>query len=483
MLTQEVPVSRMSLTGGAIVTMDEAGTVLPRGTVVIEDGQIVEVVPHEVRHGTVVDCRGRLVTPGFVNCHAHGLEALFRGAGGELPLVRWIRERSHPLLGALDEDGARAAVRLVTMEMISTGTTAWLDPEVPPQLRVAIALAAAESGIRATLAVALESRAGYGHDDSHHQHHSGHGHGSHGGHDGDDGSGVATSATGVDDLVALLQPVEGAPRVRFWLGPRVLSAVTPELGEQVRSAADATSSGVTFHCAEVPEDVADTRARYGETPAGYARRIGLLSQSTVIAHGVQLEPEDFDALAATGTSVAHCPTSNARIGAGIAPVVDMTRRGVRVALGTDGGMCNDTYDMIAELRIAALIQKASRRDPSVLSPEAALAMATVGGADALGLPVGRLVPGLGADCVVFDLDRAGGWPTVDPIDTLVHAAGARAVESVILGGELVVSDGQPTWLDPERVRRDARDAAESAIQASGVGPEITPRWLAPVASA
>src|SRR5262245_58264031 len=128
----------MSLVGGTIVTMDDVGAILERGTVVIEDGQIVEVVPREVRHGTVIDCRGRLVTPGFVNCHAHGLEGLFRGAGGELPLVRWIRERSHPLLGAVDADGARAAIRLVTMEMISTGTTAWLDPEVPPHLRVAI---------------------------------------------------------------------------------------------------------------------------------------------------------------------------------------------------------------------------------------------------------------------------------------------------------------------------------------------------------
>jgi cytosine/adenosine deaminase-related metal-dependent hydrolase len=466
-------VSRLSLVGGAVLVMDDADTVLPNGTVVIEDGRIADVVAGEVRHGRVFDCRGRLVTPGLVNAHAHLLESLFRGGGDGLGLLRWIAERSHPLVGALDEAGAVAASRLAAIEMLRSGTTASLDPEVAPGWHTAIGDAVAQAGVRCTLAIAVEGGAGYGAhgadvsqvDESRHSEHhpatAGHRHG--------------LAVSNLDELDAALAPHPDS-LIRTWIGPRVLSAVTPELGRAVAERTSAAGSGITFHCAEIPEDVAHVRSEHGQTPAEYARSVGLLGPSTVVAHGVHLPPSDHVLLAQAGSSVAHCPTSNARVGSGIAPIVAMREQGVNVALGTDGGMCNDTYDLMAEMRVASLIQKASRRDAGVMAPREVFGMATTGGARALGLDAGRLANGLLADCVVFDLWCDGSWPPVDPVDALVFGGGRAAVELVVVAGEVRVSAGEVVGIDTDRVYRDAREAAIGAIERSGIGDEIRPRW-------
>ena len=151
----------ISLVGGTILTCDEQRTIIPRGTVVIEDGYVSDVLDRAVTARTSVDCTGRLVIPGLVNVHAHLLESLFRGAGGELSLVPWIVTRGHPLLAALDGPSVGASVRLAALEMLRSGTTAFLDPEVPPAWRQEAAEAVAATGMRGTLAVALDSGHGY----------------------------------------------------------------------------------------------------------------------------------------------------------------------------------------------------------------------------------------------------------------------------------------------------------------------------------
>jgi 5-methylthioadenosine/S-adenosylhomocysteine deaminase len=210
--------------------------------------------------------------------------------------------------------------------------------------------------------------------------------------------------------------------------------------------------------------------------------VGLLGPNTVIAHGVHLPPNDLATLAGTRTSVAHCPTSNARVGSGIAPVPEMLQLGVNVALGTDGGMCNDTYDLMAEMRVASLIHKASRREPGVMPPTDVFAMATAGGSRALGLEAGRLSGGALADCVVFDLRRDGSWPPVDPLEALVFGSGRASVETVIVDGETRVVAGRAVSLDAGRVYRDAEEAAIEAIDRSGIGDEIRPAWAAHAAT-
>jgi cytosine/adenosine deaminase-related metal-dependent hydrolase len=257
----------------------------------------------------------------------------------------------------------------------------------------------------------------------------------------------------------------------------VLSAVSPDLGPTIASLAAAHGTGITFHCAEVPQDREAIRARHATGPGAYAASIGLLGPRTVLVHGIHLDDDDLDALARTGTHVAHCPASNAKIGAGIARVDEMRRRGINVGLGTDGGNSNDTYDMVSEMRIAALVRRAAARDAAAMSAATALEMATRSGADALGLLAGRLEPGAYGDVVVVQPRREGAWPTVDPLHSLVFGTGG-AVESVVIGGDLVVESGEVRSLDAAAVLRDAEEAATAAMARSGIADRLLPGWWA-----
>lgn len=454
--------SSLSLVSGTVLTMGAERRIWRDATVVVEDGRIAAVGP--AAGGAPLDCRGKVVLPGLVNAHAHTLEVLFRGCGGELRLLPWIHERSHPLLDRLDEQGAAVATRLAGLEMLRTGTTAFLDPEVPPRLLAAMTRAAAETGLRAALALGVEGEAGYGrhgHDGPAHDH----------GHP----AATALSAAERTALDGWCDPTGG--RLALWLGPRVLSAVTPALGRALRQEAERRGLGITFHCAEVPEDVAHVHASGSETVVGFATERGLLGPRSVLTHGVYLAEAELAPLAATGASVAHCPSSNAKLGSGVAPVPAMCAHGVNVALGTDGGLCNDTYDLLSEMRLAGLIHKAVARDPAAITPETILELATVNGARALGLAdTGTLDPGSWADLLVVDLRRAGSWPTPHPVDSLVFSANRAVVDSVLVGGEVVLRDGQPVGVDERRLLTEAEEVARQAIEEAGLASAVGPRW-------
>jgi cytosine/adenosine deaminase-related metal-dependent hydrolase len=461
----------LSLSGGTVVTSDARGTILPRGTIVIRDGVVEAVLESAARADRTIDCRGRLILPGLVNLHAHAGESLFRGAGGDLGLVDWVERVSHPLAGALDAAGSRAAARLTALEMLRSGTTAFLDPEVRPDHVDAVAGALGPTGIRAALAIGMADGAGYGvhaHEHGRPVSADGQARHEHEGHDHEDGS-----------IEAILRRLPPGGRVTAWLGPRVLSAVSPELGARIASLASEHGTGITFHCAEIPQDGEAVRARSGQGPGAYAGSIGLLGERSVLTHGVHLDDDDLAVLAETGTHVAHCPTSNAKIGGGVARVTEMRARGIEVGLGTDGGNSNDTYDIVAEMRMAALLQRASRQDAGAMSAATVLEMATRTGADALGLAAGRLEPGALGDCVVIQPRREGAWPTVDPVHSLVFGAGG-AVESVVIDGEVVVERGQVTTMDAATVLADAEEAAAAALARSGVRERLVPGWWADV---
>jgi cytosine/adenosine deaminase-related metal-dependent hydrolase len=479
--------SSLSLVGGTVLTMGAERRIWRDATVVVENGRIAAVGSATVAGGRTVDCRGKLVLPGLVNAHAHTLEVLFRGCGGELRLLPWIHERSHPLLDQLDEQGAAVAIRLAALEMLRSGTTAFLDPEVPLRLLAAMTAASADTGLRAGLALAVEGEAGYGGHGHGGDAQGGHGHDPHGqyGH-GQDGHGHAhgsATALSTEERAALdgwRDPTGG--RLALWLGPRVLSAVTPGLGHAIRQEAETRGLGVTFHCAEVPEDVAHIRTTAATTTVDFAAGLGLLGPRSVLVHGVYLEEGELAPLAATGASVAHCPSSNAKLGSGVAPVPTMRGYGLNVALGTDGGLCNDTYDLLAEMRLAGLIHKAIARDPAAITPETVVELATTGGARALGLAeAGALEAGCWADVVVVDLRRAGSWPTPNPVDSLVFSADRAVVDTVLVAGQVLLQDGQPVGVDQRRLLAEAEEVARQAVQEAGLSGAVAPRW--PVATA
>ena len=456
-----------TLSGGLVLTMDPTRPAYREATLVIEEGRVAGIVDGYVRHKESIDCRGSIVLPGFVNTHAHMAEVLWRGCGGEQNTIDWIANRKHPLMAQLDGDSIRVGVRLACVEMLRSGTTAVLDPEVPAHLATRVASATGEIGIRAGLAVAVASGAGYGGSHHSHVHH----HHSHGGSDSLD-----VADPGFGEFVERWRR-DKHERAALWIGLRVLSAADHHLGKAISAALERHRLRLTFHCAEQVADVQAVRASSGLGALEYAESIGLLGPATVISHGVQLEEADLEVLQRTGTRVSHCPGSNSRTGAGVAPVPAMTSRGIDVGLGTDGGMVNDRYDMLSEMRYAALLHKAVTGDPKAVTPERSLEMATRDGARALGLESGILRAGAPADVSVVDLEALGSWPAYNPVDALVFSAGSRNIRHVLVGGEPRLFHGSPVGVNVPELLAEAAEVSRDTIRAAGLEEEVKASWL------
>jgi cytosine/adenosine deaminase-related metal-dependent hydrolase len=445
--------STLAIVGCTALTLDEP-RIVRDATIVIEDGTIASVSTGGARPDRVVDASGLLCMPGMVNAHAHTLEAFLRGSGGQLRLLPWIR-RTHAVMDQLDERGAYLSTRVAAAEMLASGTTAYLDPEIPSDHRFdAMARAAAESGLRAGLTMLLEDRGGY-HEWS-----------------------TRTSPELTAQERGLIDRWNGAAdgRLRTWVGPSVLSAVSPEFGAAIREVSDARGLGIAFHCGEVPEDREDTMERMGVGPVAFADAARLVGERTVITHGVDLQPDELEVVARRGSSLVHCPSSNAKLASGVAPIPQALEAGVNVALGTDGGSSNDTYDLFSEIRLCGLIHRAVSRDPEAMSAERVLELATLGGSRALGLAGGRVAQGADADLVLLDPTVAGFAPSVNVVDSLVFAGSSRLVRHVMVGGEWLLRDGAIVDLDLPALLREAQEAAWAAVDAAGLRDEIQSPW-------
>ena len=462
-----------SLSGGMVVTMDDSRRVLSEGTVIVEEGRIADVVPGNIAHGERIDCRGKLILPGLVNAHVHALEGLWRGSGSNMRLIEWIRTRRYPLTAQLDDRGAAVSMRLACADMVRSGTTAFLEPEVGAGFLSAVAAAASQSGLRAGLAVSVGARGREALDDPVA--------GDSGGFRADDDAVQAARADAIDlrgpALGEAVEAWHGAAdgRLSVWIGWHVLRRADRNIAQLIRRRADEHDLRITYHAAEFPGSVEMVMERTGLRPAEYADSVGLLGPGTVIGHGVHFEPEEFSILSRTGTTIAHCPAHRPK-GAGLAPVASYLRAGVAVALGTDGGLTNDRHDILNEIRFAALLHRARNSDPETLTSEEILEMATRHGALGLGVGKGTLEPGQPADAAVFDLRRLT-WPTQNVIDSIVHAADRRAVTTVVVGGEPLLHKGSIIGLDEDALVRDAEEIANETIRGAGLADEVGSPWL------
>ncbi|MCS7095158.1 MAG: amidohydrolase [Thaumarchaeota archaeon] len=446
-------VERVLLRSRVVVPVTRKGTLISKGAVLIDNGEIVYVGEQDGAAGRwskddlVIDEPYGVVLPGFIDTHVHLAQALIRGfVPDSVTLIPWLRDWVWRLQGVYGHEDGKASAELCVLEMLKTGTTTFLEAGLHSRYGIdGIAESVLSSGIRAVLSKKVMDMKGYA--------------------TVEDALPEGMVEDGEECIRQFLDARRkwagaGGGRLDFWMGLRTPGAVSDEMFERVSQLAEETGSGVTMHLAEVKEDIRYFASR-GFTPATFLRRCGLLGRKRVYVHCVWLSEGDMEAFAASGTSVAHCPSSNAKLGSGVAPVVRMLEKGVNVSLGCDGGPSNDSYDMVREMKMAALFQKALH-GPQSFTAWDALEMATVNGARALGLEnlIGSLEVGKRGDVVVIRTKVPSLTPYTDPVSLIVFAATGRDVAHVLVDGQPVVTDGKVLTLDEERVLRKAEERFE-----------------------
>jgi len=426
-------IDSLLIKGATVITLDAHDRVF-EGDVLIESGRISalgESLTGDRRsRGEVIDAKGKILLPGFVQTHIHLCQTLFRGVADDLALIDWLRKRIWPMEAAHTVDSLYASARLGIAELIRGGTTCALTMETVNHTE-AVFRAVEETGFRATVGKCMMDK-------------------------GDEVPAALREETesSISESLALLEKWHGRAngRIRYCFAPRFALSCTRELLEQVSQLSRSRGVVVHTHASENREEIQIVDRETGTRNIKYLNDVGLAAPNVVLAHCVHLNEDELEILRATGTNVAHCPSSNLKLGSGFAPVVEMINRGVSVSLGADGAPCNNRLDMFTEMRTAALIQKALH-GAEVLPARTMLRMATIDGARALGLEkeIGSIELDKRADLTLLDLETLHTTPRPDPISTIVYAAEAGNVDTVIIDGIVVMREGKLTTLDEKRV--------------------------------
>ncbi|HZS07130.1 MAG TPA: 5'-deoxyadenosine deaminase [Blastocatellia bacterium] len=424
-----------------IITLDADNRIL-MGDVLIENNRIAAISPSAItgaKPGEVIEARGRVLLPGFVQTHIHLCQTLFRGAADDLALIDWLKRRVWPMEAAHTPESLFASARLGIAELIRGGTTCALTMETVSHTE-AVFHAVEESGFRATVGKCMMDA----------------------GEDVPAGLREETDAS-IAESLELLERWHGRDggRIRYCFAPRFAVSCTRELLERVARAARARGVLVHTHASENRDEIAMVERATGLRNVAYLNKVGLAAPHVVLAHCVWLDESEFEILRSTGTHVAHCPSSNLKLASGLAHVEEMLAQGISVSLGADGAPCNNRLDMFTEMRTAALLQKV-RRGPQALPALTAARMATIHGARALGLEseIGSIETGKRADLQLLNLNHLHTTPQPDPVSTIVYAAQMSDVETVIINGQIVMRDGKLTTLDEQQVVEQAHSAAE-----------------------
>lgn len=446
--TAPAPTPHLLLRGGTLLTLDADASVVAGGDLLIQHGRIAALGPSiEPPRGTpVLDVADCLVLPGLVQGHVHLGQTLFRGLAEGRRLLAWLRQRIWPLEAAHDDESAYWSTLLGAAECLLGGTTTIQDIGLGPGAR-GLLQGLVDCGLRAQGGKCLM--------------------------DGGEGLPPALAEETEANLRATAElgeafDGEANGRLRYALNPRFILSCSDPLWRGIRRLAEERGWPVHTHALEQREETEAVRhARGGRDEIEYFDETGLLATDFRIAHGVWLEQQHLARVRGHRFSVVHCPSSNLKLGSGIADLVALRGAGIPVGVGADGAPCNNDLDALEEVRLAALLQKL-RHGPESFSGLDALRLATSEGARALGLAgeIGSLEPGKLADILVLATDRPEllAAPRADPHDLVVFAASRAAVRHVLVEGELVVQDGRLTRLDLAEIRRRAARSLDDLLR-------------------
>ena len=403
-----------------IIPIEPANVVLENHSVIINKGRIVAILQQDEANSLFCASQTKklanhILIPGLVNLHSHAAMSLLRGLADDLPIVErlekhiWLAEAKH-ISAQFVLDGTR----LACAEMLRGGTTCFNDMYFYPK---AVAEAAVSSGIRAAIGlITVDFPTAYASD-------------------ADDYLAKGLSAR--DELI-------NEPLLSFCLAPHAPYTVNDRNFTQALTLAEQCEIPIHIHLHETKQEIEDSRQSYGIRPIERLHRLGLLSPGLIGAHGIHLSNEEISLLAQHGCSIAHCPSSNLKLASGMAPIAELIARGVNVGIGTDGAANNNRLDMFQEMRLAALLAKAVSGQTQAVNAHQALRMATLAGAQALGLEntIGSIVKGKAADLCAIRINDVSLVPCYDAASLLVYSAGREHVTDVWVNGTMRVADGE-----------------------------------------
>ncbi|MEM2278517.1 MAG: amidohydrolase [Zestosphaera sp.] len=456
--------------GKFVITMNKKREVLRDGCVAVEDGEIVAVgkcseldKDFRGRAAEEVNAEKHIVLPGLINTHVHLVQGMLKACANYRKLISWLKECVWPLQGSMTQEEALASATLTILELIKSGTTSFLETGLvgrygPDKIIETIL----KSGLRAAVSRHVMDMSGYALEKG-------------ALHEGL----VEDGETSMKDTLRLYSKYHGREgRVYVWFGPRTPGAVSVELYREIVERAKELKTGITMHLAEVREDVEYTTKTFNMKPVDFAKWLGLVGPNVVLVHVVWVTDDEINTLAKTRTNVSHNPSSNGKLGSGIARVSDMLRAGVNVTLGTDGGPSNDNYDLIEEMHVAIILQNAYKMDPEALRAEDVLEMATIRGAEALGLSdkVGSIEVGKRADLITIKYWEPKLMPMNDPISHVVFAANGSHVQDVIVDGKIIMKNRNVLTLDEDEVLREVELRSSELFKRTGICVEPNIRY-------
>lgn len=414
------------------VPVEPANVVLSDHGIVINDGRITDLLPltearQKYQPSAFIEKPDHLLIPGFINTHTHAAMALLRGVADDMPLESWLRDGVWPVekrwAGA---EMVRDGTELAIAEMISGGTTCFSDQYFFPEI---VAQTAVDLNMRAMVGTPIIEFP----------------------------TAWADSATEYMNKASELvhDPYVDHPLVSTCFAPHSMGSLSDESFVELRVLADQLDVRTQIHLHETSTEISAALEKTGKRPFDRLQELGLVNASLLAVHAVHLSDEEIEIFAGSGVSIAHCPRSNLKLASGIAPVSRYRDAGINVAIGTDGAASNNTLDMLAEMRTAALLSKGITGDATSIGAGTALRMATLDGAVALGLAneTGSIEPGKWADLACVDLNRLHSQPVYDPVSQLVYTARADQVTDVWIAGKHQLDNGELTQIDSANVIR------------------------------
>lgn len=440
---------KIFLKNAMIITMNEQREVYREGNVLIENDRITGIghIPMPEDCEEVMDCKGKIIMPSFVNTHTHTSQQLARGLADDVDLLTWLRERIWPYESNMTEEDSYISTLLFCAEQIKAGCTSIAEPG--GQFVSGMAKAITEAGIRGKLAKSVM----------------------------DCGEGLPkpwqrSTQEELDqqeeDLKKFHNTADG--RVKVWFGIRTIFNATDELIMRTKELADKYGVGVHMHIAEAKSEVEYAKATRGYTTVTHLNHLGFLDKNIMAAHAVWLSNEEVEMFRDHQVKVSHNPASAMRV-LGFAKIPRMLREGICVALGTDGTPTNNRMNMVDEMWVTSLIHKGWRLEPDVVKAEEILMMATINGAKAVGEEdlYGSLETGKKADLIIIDPDvNPDMLPVHDPIANLVTSMHSTNILCTMCDGKWLMKDRILLTIDEQEIIRAGKEHAAAICKRGNI---------------